>query len=57
MESVVKGVKWLGDASERAALNDLFGDDFPTDPPARSTPIELPVGLLLSIEATALVSD
>ncbi len=55
MADVVKVVTWLGDATERAALNDLFAAYFPVDPPTRSTPIvSLPMGLLLSIEATAI---
>ncbi len=55
MTDVVKVITWLGDATERAALNDLFAEYFPVDPPARSTPIvDLPMGLLLSIEATAI---
>ncbi len=55
MDDVVKVITWLGDPAERAALNDFFGEYFPVDPPARSTPIvELPMGLLLSIEATAI---
>ncbi len=55
MDDVVKVVTYLTDASQRGELNTLFGEYFPTDPPARSTPIvELPLGLLLSIEATAV---
>ncbi|MFN3226540.1 MAG: RidA family protein [Hyphomicrobiales bacterium] len=55
MDDVVKVITWLGDPAERAALNELFGEYFPIDPPARSTPIvELPMGLLLSVEATAI---
>ncbi len=55
MDDMVKVITWLGDATERAALNDLFAEFFPVDPPARSTPIvDLPMGLLLSIEATAI---
>ncbi|WP_205123491.1 RidA family protein [Marimonas lutisalis] len=55
MGDVVKVITWLGDAEERAALNDMFGEFFPNQPPARSTPIvDLPMGLLLSIEATAI---
>lgn len=55
MDDVVKVVTYLADASQRGALNTLFGAYFPTDPPTRSTPIvELPMGLLLSIEATAI---
>ena len=55
MSKVVKVITWLGDANKRAALNDLFSEYFPDEPPARSSPIvELPMGLLLSIEATAI---
>lgn len=55
MEDVVKVVTWLGDASHIGSLNALFDEYFPVDPPARSSPIvELPMGLLLSIEATAI---
>ena len=58
MSDVVKVITWLGDADERAALNELFGEYFPLQPPARSTPIvDLPMGLLLSIEATAIARD
>lgn len=55
MDDVVRVVTYLADASQRGALNTLFAEYFPTDPPTRSTPIvELPMGLLLSIEATAI---
>lgn len=55
MGDVVKVITWLGDANERAVLNELFAEYFPDEPPARSTPIvHLPMGLLLSIEATAI---
>lgn len=55
MGDVVRVVTWLGGANERSALNDVFGECFPNKPPARSTPIDdLPTGLLLSIEATAI---
>ena len=58
LEDTVKVITWLGDAEERAALNELFGEYFPVDPPARSTPIvDLPMGLLLSIEATAIAKS
>lgn len=57
MSDVVKVITWLGDANERAALNELFAEYFPDEPPARSTPIvDLPMGLLLSIEATAIAN-
>lgn len=55
MNEVVKVVVYLADANQRALLNTMFAEYFPKDPPARSTPIvELPMGLLLSIEATAI---
>ncbi len=55
MDDVVKVITWLGVASQLSLLNDLFDEYFPIDPPARSTPIvELPMGLLLSVEATAI---
>ena len=55
MNAVVKVITWLGDADQRAALNEFFGQHFPQEPPARSTPIvNLPMGLLLSIEAIAI---
>ena len=55
MDDVVKVVAYLADAAQRGALDTLFGEHFPTDPPTRSTPIvQLPMGLLLSIEATAI---
>ena len=58
LDDVVKVITWLGDASERAALNELFGEYFPSDAPARSTPIvDLPMGLLLSVEATAIARN
>ena len=55
MDDVVKVVTYLADAAQRGALDALFGEHFPTDPPTRSTPIvQLPMGLFLSIEATAI---
>ena len=58
MDDVVRVVAYLSDASLRGALDALFGEHFPIDPPTRSTPIvELPMGLLLSMEATAIYRD
>lgn len=55
MDDVVRVVTYLADVTQREALNALFAEFFPTDPPARSTPIvALPMGLLLSVEATAI---
>jgi 2-iminobutanoate/2-iminopropanoate deaminase len=58
MDDVVRVVTYLADVSQRGALNSLVGEHFPTDPPTRSTPIvELQMGLLLSIEATAIYGN
>ena len=55
-DDVVKIIGWVADASYFPEFNDLYAEFFPTDPPARSTPIvALPKGLLISIEATAVV--
>lgn len=55
MDDVVKVVTWLADASQFVALNEIFDEYFAVDPPARSSPIiELPMGLRLSVEATAI---
>lgn len=55
LDDIVKVTTWLGDAEARGRLNELFATYFPVDPPTRSTPIvDLPMGLLLSIEAVAI---
>jgi 2-iminobutanoate/2-iminopropanoate deaminase len=57
MTDVVKTTVYLADATQFGVLNRLFGEYFPTSPPTRATPIvQLPKGLLLSIEAIALRS-
>jgi 2-iminobutanoate/2-iminopropanoate deaminase len=54
---VVKTTTFVAHSEDVATANRLFGECFPTDPPARSTPIVgLPRGLLFSIEAIAVVS-
>jgi 2-iminobutanoate/2-iminopropanoate deaminase len=58
MGQVAKTTVFLSDASDFAVMNKLFGEYFPTDPPVRSTPIvQLPRGLLISIEAIAAVAE
>lgn len=55
MSDVVKTTVYLADASEFGDMNALFGEYFPESPPTRATPIiELPKGLLISIEAIAV---
>ena len=58
LDDIVKVTTWLGDREARGRLNEIFAEYFVTDPPTRSTPIvELPMGLLLSIEAIAIARD
>ncbi len=58
MHDVVKTICWVADAAHFQDFNALYGEFFPNDPPARSTPIvALPKGLLYSMECTAVVKD
>jgi 2-iminobutanoate/2-iminopropanoate deaminase len=51
---VAKVTVFMADADDFPALNELFGEFFPSAPPTRSVPIvQLPRGLLISIEAIA----
>jgi 2-iminobutanoate/2-iminopropanoate deaminase len=55
---VVKVTCFVADGNGFATLNDLFKEFFPQSPPVRSTPVvELPRGLLFSIEAIAVVKE
>ena len=54
LDHVAKVTVFLASADYFPQMNALFAEFFPTDPPARSTPIvDLPRGLLISIEAIA----
>jgi len=56
LEHVVKTTTFLTDLENGEAANRLYAEYFPTNPPARSSPIvQLPRGLLISIEAIAVV--
>lgn len=56
LDQVVKTTCFLADPAAFAALNTLFAEFFPEQPPVRSTPVvALPRGLLFSIEAIAVV--
>ena len=56
LSSVVKVTCFIADSSALGKLNDLFKEFFPQSPPARSAPVvELPRGLLFSIDAIAVV--
>lgn len=51
---VAKVTIYLANVEDFPTLNELYAEFFPTNPPARATPIvELPKGLLISIEAVA----
>ena len=55
---VVKVTCFLTDAAAFPTLNTLFAELFPEAPPVRSAPIvQLPRGLLFSIEAIAVVDE
>jgi 2-iminobutanoate/2-iminopropanoate deaminase len=57
-ELVVNTTVLVADISEFAAVNEVFGETFPTDPPARMTmQVPLPHGLLISIGCVALVES
>jgi 2-iminobutanoate/2-iminopropanoate deaminase len=54
-ELVVSTTVLVTDHANFAEMNALFGDFFPTDPPARMTmQVPLPRGLLISIGCTAV---
>jgi 2-iminobutanoate/2-iminopropanoate deaminase len=56
LEHVVKTTTFLTDLGNGEAANRLYAEYFPTDPPARSSPVVvLPRGLLISIEAIAVI--
>jgi 2-iminobutanoate/2-iminopropanoate deaminase len=53
---VVNTTVLVADISEFGVVNQIFGETFPTDPPARMTmQMPLPHGLLISVGAVALV--
>jgi 2-iminobutanoate/2-iminopropanoate deaminase len=54
LERVVKTTVFLVSADDFPALNALYGEFFPTAPPARATPVVgLPRNLRISVEAVA----
>jgi len=56
LAQVVKTTVFLTDMDDFAAMNSVYSEFFPTDPPARSTVevARLPLGALVEIEAVAL---
>jgi 2-iminobutanoate/2-iminopropanoate deaminase len=59
LQHVVKTTIWLRDTINFDTLNKLYAEYFPSNPPARSTPIvDLPkANLQISIEAIAVVGQ
>jgi 2-iminobutanoate/2-iminopropanoate deaminase len=59
MDGVVKTTIFYADVDDFAALNAVYERFMPDPPPARSAPanVQLPRGLLVSIEAIATVAD
>lgn len=59
MEQVVKTTVFLADMGEFAAMNEVYGSYFKSNPPARSTVqvSRLPKDVRVEIEAIALVSN
>jgi 2-iminobutanoate/2-iminopropanoate deaminase len=55
---VIKVTCFVADSAAFPTLNALFAEFFPEAPPVRSTPVvQLPRGLLFSIDAIAVVGD
>lgn len=55
-EHVVKTTVFLSDTGNFAAMNAVFAETFPTDPPTRATPtVAFPQGILISIECVAMM--
>ena len=58
LQHVVKTTIFMADAGAFPKMNELYREYFPHNPPVRSTPIvQLPRGLLISIECVAVVAE
>ena len=59
MDDVVKTTIFYADVEDFGRLNEVYARHMPDPPPARSAPahVRLPRGLLVSIEAIAVLSD
>lgn len=57
LANVVKVTVFLQDMGDFAAMNEIYGQYFPENPPARSAVevAKLPLGAMIEIEAVALV--
>ncbi len=58
-EGIVKTTIFYANVEDFATINDIYARYMPTPPPARSAPanVDLPRGLLISIEAIAALPD
>lgn len=58
LQHVAKTTIFLSDAANFPRLNEIYGEFFPNNPPARSGPVvQLPRGLLISIECIAGMAE
>jgi 2-iminobutanoate/2-iminopropanoate deaminase len=59
MENVVKTTIFYANVEDFSRLNEVYARHMPDPPPARSAPanVHLPRGLLISIEAVALIPE
>ena len=59
MADLVKTTIFYADVEDFASLNEVYARHMPDPPPARSAPanVRLPRGLLVSIDAIAVLSD
>ena len=57
-ELVVNVTVLVADISEFAVVNEVFGETFPSEPPARMVmQVPLPLGLLISVGCVAIVDS
>ena len=58
MDGLVKTTIFYADVNDFTTINEIYGRHMPDPPPARSAPanVQLPRGILISIEAVAVVN-
>jgi 2-iminobutanoate/2-iminopropanoate deaminase len=59
MDDLVKTTIFYTDVNDFVTINEVYGRHMPDPPPARSAPafVQLPRGILISIEAVALAKE
>ncbi|HTB26677.1 MAG TPA: RidA family protein [Puia sp.] len=57
MDKIVKTTVFMVSGNDFGVLNKVYGEVFPNNPPARSTPqvMPFPAGILISVECIALL--